>query len=65
MLQIHNHGNDLESLHNFIDPKYLPKKYGGIRPDYPYREWFKNLSKNPQVVKGELTLSEKKVSGYA
>ncbi|XP_065200309.1 alpha-tocopherol transfer protein-like [Planococcus citri] len=48
---IHNHGNDVESLHNFIEPKYLPKRYGGIRPDYPYREWFKNLSCNPLIVK--------------
>ncbi|XKL68217.1 hypothetical protein PGB90_003708 [Kerria lacca] len=48
---IHNHGNDMESLHSYIEPKYLPKRYGGIRPDYPYREWFKNLSSNTEIVK--------------
>lgn len=53
--QVHNHGNDVEALHNFIEPKYLPKRYGGIRPDYPYREWFKNLSKNPKIVEGKPT----------
>lgn len=43
----------MESLHKHIDPKYLPKTYGGVRPSYPYQHWFTNLQKNPTILKGK------------
>ncbi|XP_054284146.1 alpha-tocopherol transfer protein-like [Macrosteles quadrilineatus] len=45
------HGSDRESLHQHIQPKYLPKVYGGIRPDYSYRDWFESLRHNPRIIK--------------
>lgn len=27
--RLHFHGNDMSSLHKYIDPKYLPPEYGG------------------------------------
>ncbi|XP_075214507.1 alpha-tocopherol transfer protein-like [Lycorma delicatula] len=45
------HGSDMESLHNHVDPKYLPETYGGIRPEYSYKDWFESLSRNPEIVK--------------
>ncbi|XP_060846992.1 alpha-tocopherol transfer protein-like [Rhopalosiphum padi] len=45
------HGKNMESLHKHIDPKYLPKEYGGVRPNYPYQHWFINLKNNAAVVK--------------
>ncbi|XP_039278551.1 alpha-tocopherol transfer protein-like isoform X1 [Nilaparvata lugens] len=45
------HGDDMESLHNHIDPKYLPEIYGGIRPHYCYKDWFRTLSRNPEIVR--------------
>lgn len=47
------HGTDYESLHAHIEPKYLPKVYGGIRPDFGYRDWFESVSQNPTIVKGK------------
>ncbi|QQP52264.1 Alpha-tocopherol transfer protein, partial [Caligus rogercresseyi] len=26
---LHCHGNDMESLHRFVDPRILPSEYGG------------------------------------
>lgn len=46
------HGTDFESLHAHIEPKYLPKVYGGIRPDFGYRDWFDSVSENPTIIKG-------------
>ncbi|KAL1124729.1 hypothetical protein AAG570_001352 [Ranatra chinensis] len=46
------HGSNIESLHKHIEPKYLPRIYGGIRPDYGYIEWFLSLGRCPDVVKG-------------
>lgn len=45
------HGDDMESLHSHIDPKYLPEVYGGIRPEYSYKDWFESLSRNTEIVK--------------
>lgn len=42
----------MESLHKHISPKYLPKEYGGIRPNYPYEHWFINLPKNEKIKEG-------------
>lgn len=49
--KIHIHGCNLESLHAHIDPKFLPEKYGGTRPEYSYRQWMDTLSQNPLIVK--------------
>ncbi|KAJ8950104.1 hypothetical protein NQ318_017829, partial [Aromia moschata] len=43
------HGDDMESLHQHIDPKHLPERYGGVHPDYNYRDWVENFEKNPQI----------------
>lgn len=53
VLQMFFHGTDYESLHAHIEPKYLPKVYGGIRPDFGYRDWFESVSQNPAIVKGK------------
>ncbi|XP_018902394.1 alpha-tocopherol transfer protein isoform X2 [Bemisia tabaci] len=45
------HGTDMKSLHKHINPKYLPEVYGGIRPEYSYKDWFRNLSRDPAIVK--------------
>lgn len=51
-LQLFFHGKNMDSLHKHIDPKYLPKVYGGVRPNYPYQHWLINLQNNATVVKG-------------
>jgi len=48
--KIHFHGQDLESLHSHIDPKFLPKAYGGFRPEYSYTDWVDNLVHNKDIV---------------
>lgn len=55
------HGKNMESLHKHIDPKYLPKEYNGVRPNYPYQHWFINLRKNSAVVKEMESLDRKSV----
>ncbi|CAH1105866.1 unnamed protein product [Psylliodes chrysocephalus] len=44
------HGDDMESLHQHIDPKHLPERYGGIHPDYNYNDWIENFEKNDKIV---------------
>lgn len=53
VFQIHFHGQDLESLHSHIDPKFLPKAYGGFRPEYSYTDWVDNLVHNKDIVAGK------------
>lgn len=48
--KIHFHGLDMESLHSHIDPKFLPKTYGGLRPEYSYTDWLDNLVHNKDIV---------------
>ncbi|XP_074039986.1 alpha-tocopherol transfer protein [Leptinotarsa decemlineata] len=43
------HGEDMESLHQHIDPKHLPEKYGGIHPDYDYKDWIKYFENNEKI----------------
>lgn len=43
------HGSDLSSLHRHVDPKHLPKRYGGELPEYPYTDWWNYLAKNEKV----------------
>lgn len=45
------HGNDRKSLHQHIEPKYLPEVYGGVRPEYGYADWFRSLTRDQNVVK--------------
>lgn len=45
------HGNDMDSLHQHIDPKHLPERYGGIHPDYNYNDWINNLERNDKIRK--------------
>ncbi|XP_026469368.1 alpha-tocopherol transfer protein-like [Ctenocephalides felis] len=44
------HGADMESLHQHIDPKYLPEVYGGSREECPYYMWFDSLKYNVEVM---------------
>ncbi|XP_045470182.1 alpha-tocopherol transfer protein-like isoform X3 [Harmonia axyridis] len=53
------HGDNRESLHKHIDPKYLPKRYGGVHPDYPQKEWFEGFQRDKKIV------WEMKTQGYA
>jgi hypothetical protein len=53
MLQIHFHGQDLESLHSHIDPKFLPKAYGGMRPEYSYTDWVDSFVNNKDIMAGK------------
>lgn len=36
------HGSDLRKLHEYLDPEYLPKNYGGKLPavDYSGKDWY-------------------------
>lgn len=45
------HGQDYESLHQHIDPKYLPERYGGIHPDYNYNDWIDGFRRNGKIIK--------------
>lgn len=40
------HGDCLESLHSYINPKHLPQRYGGIHLDYPIDIWFEDCVKH-------------------
>lgn len=48
------HGEDMDSLHKYIDPKHLPQKYGGRHPDYHYAPWIEGFRTDPKIIK-ELT----------
>lgn len=41
--RIYFHGDDLEGLHSYIEPKYLPKRYGGIHHDYAMNIWVDDI----------------------
>jgi hypothetical protein len=53
MFQIYFHGQDFESLHSHIDPKFLPKRYGGMRPEYSYTDWVQSFLSNKTIMAGE------------
>lgn len=40
--RINFHGDDMKSLHKFLEPDYLPRNYGGYLPtiDYGGAEWY-------------------------
>lgn len=49
--RIYFHGDDMDSLHSYIAPKYLPKRYGGIHLEYPIDIWFEDvLMKNNKLI---------------
>ncbi|XP_014285848.1 alpha-tocopherol transfer protein isoform X1 [Halyomorpha halys] len=45
------HGSDRKSLHQHIEPKYLPEVYGGIRPEYGCADWFRYLASDQSIVR--------------
>ncbi|XP_063239796.1 alpha-tocopherol transfer protein-like isoform X1 [Bacillus rossius redtenbacheri] len=49
--KIHFHGADMESLHAHVQPKYLPERYGGCRPEYSYTQWLDSLTRNTAIIK--------------
>lgn len=59
------HGDDLSSLHKHIEPQYLPKAYGGVRPEYSYRQWFISLTRDPKIVKEMTQLGYKTKGPYS
>lgn len=48
--KIYFHGHDLESLHSHIDPKFLPRRYGGMRPEYSYTDWVQSFLNNKTII---------------
>lgn len=50
------HGNDMDSLHNHIDPKFLPERYGGVHPDYNFNDWINSFKTNETIRKEILSL---------
>lgn len=53
------HGDNMDSLHQHIEPKYLPERYGGIHPDYDYNRWLNFFKENETVQKELLSLGYK------
>nr|CAD7439417.1 unnamed protein product [Timema bartmani] len=49
--KIYFHGDDLDSLHAHIDPKFLPARYGGVQPEFSYMDWMDSLRNNPRIVR--------------
>lgn len=45
------HGDNMESLHQHIDPKHLPERYGGVHPDNNYNDWIEFFKKSDYVKK--------------
>lgn len=48
--RVYFHGDDLESFHTHINPKYLPKRYGGVHEEYPVNIWFDFILKNDKII---------------
>ncbi|XP_077300130.1 alpha-tocopherol transfer protein-like isoform X2 [Arctopsyche grandis] len=57
--KIYFHGTDMESLQKHIHPTCLPKKYGGVKPEFPYTIWLDSLKHNKIIVKELLSLGYK------
>ncbi|KAJ3656109.1 hypothetical protein Zmor_015209 [Zophobas morio] len=49
--RLYFHGNDMESLHQHVDPKCLPDIYGGMQPHYDYKDWLDGFRKNKSILK--------------
>ncbi|XP_055634071.1 clavesin-1-like isoform X2 [Toxorhynchites rutilus septentrionalis] len=48
--KLYFHGTDRASLHKHLDPEYLPERYGGTKPEYPYTYWLEHLCSNEYVI---------------
>ncbi|KAF2879460.1 hypothetical protein ILUMI_26707 [Ignelater luminosus] len=48
------HSDNMESLHQHMDPKNLPERYGGVHPDYNYNDWIE-FFKGSEKILWELT----------
>ncbi|XP_017777007.1 PREDICTED: alpha-tocopherol transfer protein-like [Nicrophorus vespilloides] len=44
------HGDDWESLHQHIDPKHLPERYGGVHPDYNHKDWMNYFFRTDKII---------------
>nr|CAD7597207.1 unnamed protein product [Timema genevievae] len=51
LMVIYFHGDDLDSLHAHIDPKFLPARYGGVQPEFSYMDWMDSIRNNPRIVR--------------
>lgn len=51
------HGDNMESLHQHVDPKYLPERYGGIHPDYNYNDWIEYFRRTDAIINELKSLS--------
>ena len=49
--RIHFHGDDMESLHRHVDPKFLSKRYGGVHEEYSYNDWIDWFKSNDTILK--------------
>lgn len=47
------HGKDKKSLHQHIDPAYLPKDYGGDLPQINYsgKDWFPSVKEHEEFIR--------------
>ncbi|XP_030376714.1 alpha-tocopherol transfer protein isoform X2 [Scaptodrosophila lebanonensis] len=52
--RLYIHGSDMSSLHKFIDPEHLPKRYGGVHEDYPYTLWLDMLQEHGGSVRKDM-----------
>lgn len=55
-LQLFFHGDDMKSLHKYVDPDCLPENYGGNLPaiNYSSHDWYPDFVKNANIPKGKL-----------
>ncbi|XP_022908326.1 alpha-tocopherol transfer protein-like isoform X2 [Onthophagus taurus] len=49
--RIYVHGNDMESLHKHIEPKFLPRRYGGVHDDPCVKDWLEFFFTNPIILR--------------
>ncbi|XP_044750135.1 alpha-tocopherol transfer protein-like isoform X1 [Coccinella septempunctata] len=50
--RLHIHGRNYEELHKHIDPKYLPKRYGGELEEYnSFYDWYVTVRKEVKVLR--------------
>lgn len=43
------HGDNMIGLHEHIEPKHLPSRYGGVHPDYNYNDWIRWFEKTDKI----------------
>lgn len=52
IFQVHFHGADMNSLHNFISPEYLPIEWGGKQPPYNTKDITRLIKENENKLIG-------------